>query len=187
MAIRFKPMSKTQMTKNLQGKSFGGTSALKRYKEKVTTAMGQKTKSDLVVKHYTINKLANKSGEYVKHFLYRMGLNERQREEVIEVIQPGTREISREEQRILDKKKAGIKDYNISTQMQPGMAKSNLHTVLAGASANVTTGFASKGNSGQSKSGFASDAGKEIIGLTGNNEKDVTISKDAQTNHHLQF
>jgi hypothetical protein len=200
MASPFRPISQTQLGKNLQGKTFGKTTALKNYAKKAAEMLGKKSVMDGELKRFTVRTFANKSAETVKRYLYRMGLDEKQRAEVMSTISPAEATISKEEQRRLDRVKSVTQKYNISEaqRLQEGKGKpesnfnsaSNVHNVKAGESSNLTTGFAGGGNrSSGNSSGVANNPADNAVGVTGGSKNNSPVSGPSNpgAGHNMQF
>lgn len=188
-----KPWTSTYLSKNLQGKEFVGHSAFKRLREQIGKFNGtNKVANTGTVKQFIKKTFSGRKAYQVNEFLkLRLKMNEAQRERVIEEISPSgglTKEQQRMQERI---DKVRQKDNIAEAQKiaEGHLAQSNLHTVMAGQAANVTTGFASKGNPGQQKSGFASGPAGNVKPLT-RADGGVASSgpaNDAPSRPHFQF
>jgi hypothetical protein len=188
-----KPWTSTYLSKNLQGKEFVGHSAFKRFREQIGKVTGtNKVANTGAVKQFIKKNFSGRKAYQVNDFLkLRLKMNEAQREKVIEEISPSgglTREQQRMQERIT---KVRQKDNIAESQKMADshMAQSNLHTVMAGQSANVTTGFASKGNTGQQKSGFASGPAGNVKPLTRGDDGVASSgpSNEPPSRPHFQF
>lgn len=188
-----KALTGEQLRKNLEGKGFVGHSAFLRLRQQV----GKYTGTDKAVNTDTLKKFiktafVGKKSYQVNEFLkLRLKLNEAQRAKVIEEVIPSgglTKEQQRTQKRLGQvRQKDNV--YESQKMADEHMAKSETTHISAGKMANVTTGFASKGNPGQQKSGFASGPTGNIAPLTRTDNGPAASgpANDTPSRPHFQF
>ncbi|NTW22823.1 hypothetical protein HGA34_04785 [Candidatus Falkowbacteria bacterium] len=177
-----KPWTSTYLSKNLQGKEFVGHSAFKRFREQIGKFTGtNKLANTGAVKQFIKQNFSGKKAYQVNDFLkLRLKMNEAQREKVIGEISPSgglTKEQQRTEER-LGKVRQKDNIYEAQKMANSHLAKSETTHIMAGQSANVTTGFAGKGT-GPQKSGFASGPAGNVAPLT---RTDGGVASGGQSN-----